>query len=100
MIEDSRESRSKEDVDILDKIRLREEDLKSWPGIKEHPCRQCGNRCGCGCGSERCQLCPPCSEEGVRIRDEILMEEEGVFFDPDKDEPAVGDDGEQFLDEE
>jgi len=96
MIDDSQGSRAGGDVDMLDRIRMKEEALRAWPGVKEHPCRLCGNRCGCGCSPDRCQLCPPCSEEGARIRAEILMEEEGVFPDPDLDDPVSGDD-EEFL---
>lgn len=96
MIEDCRNSRIGEDVDILDKIKVTEETLRVWPGAEEHPCRACGNRCGCGCSPERCSLCPPCSEEGCEIRAEILMEEEGVFPDPGLDAPGPGDDGDEF----
>jgi hypothetical protein len=100
MIEDSRDSRAGEDVDILDKIKMTKETLGTWPGIKEHPCRSCGNRCGCGCSPERCSLCPPCSEEGSRIRAEILVEEEGIFPDPDSDASVPGDDEDEFPDDD
>ena len=101
MIEDSRDSRVEEDAGILDKIKVPEETLGAWPDTREHPCRSCGNRCGCGCSPERCSLCPPCSEEGGRIRAEILMEEEGIFPDPGLDDPCSDDpspgDGEDEL---
>ena len=91
MIEDSRGSRAGEDAGILDKIAVTEETLRSWPVIKEHPCRSCGNRCGCGGSPERCSLCPPCSEEEGRIRAEILMEKEGIFPDLNLDDPCSDD---------
>jgi len=101
MIEDSRGSRAGEDAGILDKIKVPldkikvpEETLGAWPDTREHPCRSCGNRCGCGCSPERCSLCPPCSEEGGRIRAEILMEEEGIFPTPDLDPLPLDDEGE------